>query len=77
MTPAQREANRRYEERQKHLRKIIRELDPVRGQLAQEPVLRTPQAWRAYQAWLKDYQERLRSLQRICEYDPGPQHPRW
>jgi hypothetical protein len=77
MTPKQREANRRYEERQKHLRKIIRELDPVRGQLARDPVPASRQAWAAYRDWLVDYRERLRSLQRICEYDPGPQHPRW
>lgn len=71
-----REAQARFVAARARTAAIVRALDPVRAQLAREPY-RTPEQWRKYQAWLRDYAEKLRSIQRVCSYDPGPQHPAW
>ena len=76
-TVAQTEAARRFGEKRRTMTAMVNALDPVRAQLAYEPILRTPGAWIAYRKWLADYQGKLRSLKGCCEFDPGPQHPRW
>ena len=73
---SRREAQAKFVAARARTAAIVRGLDPVRAQLAGDPV-RDADGWRRYKAWLRDYKEKLRSLQRIATFDPGPQNPRW